>query len=325
MSDGNSEYMYLNGRIYNDTQNNILAKYKTTFNSAIIDNCSDYRLSIIRFQVSNSIIPIFIFKDGAYKVCLSYGGNDYSTTLTYVSTGSPVDREVYYFQQFLDSINDAFVASVTALNAANPATLNPATETPYMIFDKTTQRFSLIVNKSFLTNGVDIYFNLKLYSFFESIYAIFYGYNQPNGKDFKFVIENTGNNTWVVDTNYYNLEQEASNVGLWFDIDRIIIISETIPVIGEFTASQQTLNGGLTPTVAVISDFVINIKNTTDYVTQLNYLPTAEYRRITLNSSGPLLKFDYQVKYQTKSGETVNLYIRPETSINIKFLFERIK
>ena len=61
MSSSSADYVYLNINITNDTDAPINATYQKFWSEAIIDNPSDYYLSIIRTTIPTSLIPIFLF------------------------------------------------------------------------------------------------------------------------------------------------------------------------------------------------------------------------------------------------------------------------
>ena len=103
------------------------AEYNQPLQQVLIDSPGDYHLCIQRFTIPLQGVPIFVFQDNAYSVTLSYNNTDYQTYLQYVSTytpsvavSSPENRYIYSYEQFIQSINDAFATSMDNLTNALP-------------------------------------------------------------------------------------------------------------------------------------------------------------------------------------------------------------
>src|SRR4051812_48470285 len=80
--------------------------------SPFLKDCENYEMALIRFTMPCTHIPIFTFADIYFSVTLSVGLNNYQTFLTHVpSSSNASNRDVYSYQQFTNSINNAFAAS----------------------------------------------------------------------------------------------------------------------------------------------------------------------------------------------------------------------
>lgn len=122
------DHVYLNIVIANTSTTELqIAEYSAPRTTPLLNNPSDYYLTVQRFTVPLQQVPIFVFLDNTYSVTISYNGTDYQTILTYVpgytpilNPSSPENRYVYSYNQFIDSINNGLGDSMTAFTAALP-------------------------------------------------------------------------------------------------------------------------------------------------------------------------------------------------------------
>ena len=150
-------------------------------------------MTVVRFDIPNTL-PIFTFEDNTYFVTLSFINNDFTQVLNIqnVDINNPSSRNIYTFQQFVDSINTALQTSFTNLKTAFPAA--PPTEAPFMVFNHETDIFSLYTQQLYDpivagANTIEIFFNYDLYSFFYNSFKVEnYGVNLPSQKDYRFII-----------------------------------------------------------------------------------------------------------------------------------------
>ncbi len=216
------------------------AVFQETRTVPIVDKASDYLMSVIRFQVPTSRIPIEIMPvtvnpndstDPNYtihSVTLQYNNLNYQTELIWIPElkGQPVPpgptvgegpvRKNYYLyyslysvQWFVDMINTALATSFTALKTANPGA--PPTLPPFMTFNTQSKLFSLHAQVSYAgTNTISIFTNPSLSGHFDSSFNTeYYPYNSVAGTHARYLITNTGNNTEVI------IPPSISTQGLW--------------------------------------------------------------------------------------------------------------
>lgn len=204
-----------------------LAEYEVERTKPILKIPSDYYLTIARFTVPATDIPIFIMPIqetqtntllDPYDVDLTpfsvtltnvTAGTDFQKFVTYVthSPNSPTPTPppvpitykaqdvssyyyyVYTYTHMLTLINSALADAFDDLKTAQPDI--PQTEAPFFIFNAETQLFSLIVPTSYndIANPITIYINDKLLTYFGNIDGDFLGRNLTNGKDFRFFTE----------------------------------------------------------------------------------------------------------------------------------------
>lgn len=193
--------------------------------SIIKGNPRDYNMSVVRFTIPTTFIPIQFFpviqnpnnindvNYSSYAITLSYLGNDYSEHLEWI----PQDKDTiippppttpdfnlnvnpeyakyyscYSFNHFLSILNNALKKCfdnniLPLLPAPSPnKTYNP----PFFVFDGSTYLFSVIVSDLFINNvpnPIELYFNSALNTNFDSsFHTEYYGYT-PVYKNVNFV------------------------------------------------------------------------------------------------------------------------------------------
>lgn len=227
----NDDKIYYNIEVTNPIINpdgNIVNGKRATFTEnrvqPIVDNPTDYYLTIARFEVSGSAIPIMIFPIAigpaqcdvnlsALSVTFTYLGIDYQSFVNFVpqlpteptplapcnNNGLQAITPYYYiynYQYFLDLVNTALAASFTALVTAVPALVPSA---PYFVFNPETSLISLIVPIEYL-NTVEIWLNSPLFTYFFGIPAFNFIANDLlnlNGRDYLVIVRNNTTNCFT--------------------------------------------------------------------------------------------------------------------------------
>lgn len=313
--------VYVNSTLYNNTESNILAEYSTTFDSALLEDSGEFYLTIVRFQIPN-ILPIFTFKNNTYTVTLSYQGNDFPVNLVMknVDINNP-SNSIHTFQQFIDIINTGLNTSFTDLKTAFPAA--PPTEAPFMVYNHTPDSFSLYTQQVYdpvIAGGdtIEIYFNYDLYNFFYNSFKVEnLGVNNPNNKDYRFIIEDERNNIPVSPVNYYEFKQQIKTLYQWYDFESILFTSSSLPISSEFITSRTS--DGRTINQPIITDFIPSLgKDRSAFIYNAD-----PYRLIDMNGHNTIFKFDFRVLYLNKDGVIKPLVIPPKFNMSVKFGFIR--
>lgn len=204
---------------FQNSVNFIRMEYRETLTQTLIENPSEYYLTVARFVVPGLSIPLIdmdILPNQPdanltpYVVCLSFGGFNAPVNLEYISTvvtNAPVapslnpptfqkvESEYYYIFEYSVMIQMMNIALATSFaNLQGLVALPPGvTQPPFFIFDPVTDLISLVAQASYsqVINGgptVQIFSNVLLYNrFLNSMSVQFFGDNQPNGKDFLYL------------------------------------------------------------------------------------------------------------------------------------------
>jgi hypothetical protein len=202
------DHIYYNIVMLNNTPDYIKADYVAYLSDPILNNPTDYHLSVVRFSIAGNTLPIFFYPNtisynlpsnppqalnNFYSVTLSYSGSDYQEFINYVpSTPSMSPYNVYYFaitsyQNFINMINTALTAAYNRLKFDFPG--SAFNQAPYFIYDPETLIISLVVENAFI-GLVDIYMNQLLNVVFLSFRTNNYPNTSPNGKEAQILLTN---------------------------------------------------------------------------------------------------------------------------------------
>ncbi len=332
--------VYFNCRI-SPTENNQPAIFDQTLTSPLLDNPSDYYCAVLRFNVPINNIPLF-----KIPVDVTQNNPNITTMVIGVSTtggvnGTKFDEQVVYIAdntltaptpsvtgptfftttQTLSNYYDIFsVVQVlelfnTALAAAVAASSVSATA-PYYIFDSTTQLIKLVVDTSFYTSGLSIFMNDTVKNYLSSFRYLenfkptvednFYQilaplpYGSPTGGPYLFV-------------------EESNSLNLWFDLNRIIIKTNTLPVKSESVPS--TSNNGAVTYSPILTDFVVGLDDLSLTNQSAIFNPLAQYRLIDMSSRTPIKSVHIAILYSDRFGNTYPLLLDKNQSATIKLGF----
>jgi len=202
-------------------ENPIPMEYNVTKTLAVVDKCSDYYCSVVRFAIPMNSVPLFImpivpgnqqshpvnanltpmiigilYNDVYYPVNLIYTA-DNTASYPLQNQDTQVITPYYYVYTYQTLINMVNVALNIAWTTSPLAALFPTTIQPFFQYNSSTELISLIVPRlfSYVTSPATsipfLYMNLALLRYLESFEIFFNGYNQPNGADFIFRCTNT--------------------------------------------------------------------------------------------------------------------------------------
>jgi hypothetical protein len=289
---------------------NIQARYSQKTGTHLVKRASDYYIAVERFDIPRSNLPIFLYNNSNgydYSVTISNGGVDYFQTVVYQSYASivrPPDA-IFYVQQFLNMVNASLLAAHNASGIAGAA--------PMMILD-TTDRFYMVIQIGY---PGEIFFSNKVFQLFYTLPAIFYGYGNLTGKDFKVVVQDVGNNTFAP---YYHMRQEQSSLFRWNSYKSIIITSSRIPCVLSAVGSGNAA-GNNNVKVQALTDFIPLDTNGVIDRTNWSYNSINPNRVIELTSDGPIDEIEFSIYVADTSGNLIQLYIEPGENLSVNFAF----
>lgn len=191
--------------------------------------------------------------------------------------------------------------------------------------------------------AVKLFFNAPLFNLFSSFPATLSNYSSTQGETFQLLVSNFGGSNQIYyptsgDPNadpptsylYTQIFQEYSTIENWTPVSAIVFTTSTIPVIPNQVSAPLIYVEG-----AVLSNNTGNNSNfqlvLTDlesgdlcYKPQLQYSPTAEYRRISLTGTSPLSNIQVSVYWKTKMGVLIPFLLGSGSSATIKMLFTKV-
>jgi len=217
----------------------------------------------------------------------------------------------------------------------------PATTPPVMSWDPVKQLFTLYTESSYVTTPIMISMNADLFNLFQSYQSIFNGYDSVFGRDYDLVmtLSNTINSSVPPETlppiisafpvPVYGLVQEFKSLSQFSPVQSIFFTSYIIPAKNEYlpfnNLNSQSVNVG-SDSLPIITDFEPILGSDMEFNRgQTQYLPTAQYRYITLESDINLNTIDLQAYWTDPKGTVYPLLIDVGYYVSVKILFEKIK
>lgn len=346
------------------------ADYNVTKTLPILDKASNYYASVIRFDIPLNTIPIYIMKIipmqsdpnlTPFIIGISYLGANYSVYLEYIPNApgfpAPVqDQPVqvitpYYFNYSYGTLIDMFnIALSKVWISSNLASINPTVSPPFFYLDPITQLINLVVGNIFVVaNPPIIYINVSSIKYLDGFQFGFFGFNQPYGKDYFFVLNNNLSPTVpppalsptvdkyyvnplllqptppIAPVPYWRYSQDFSSLALWSSLRKIIISTNTIPISNEYipTGNNSNNQSGVAASFPILTDFVPQIESSGQSRSVAYYVPTSQYRLIDMISDMPLQKIDLKLYWEDIDGNLYPILISLYQQANVKLAFLR--
>lgn len=326
------------------------AVYDVTKTTPIIDNCSDYYASVIRFDIPLDTVPLMIMPIipnqanpdlSPLVIGVNNGGVDTFLNIQYIANNSltpptqnlllkQVITPYYYIYTYETLLN---LINITLRQVCITAALGLTNEQmPHFFFDSNTQLISLIVPDLFITAGHPvIYINSVLWSYLGNFQYSYLGPNQPNGKDYVFLLSNLPtyptenlayalyNQTPAVPPIYYKYTQEYKSVAGWTSLRKIVITTNSIPIRNEFVPASN--GSGENISFPILTDFVPALENASDTRNIAYYVPTSQYRLIDLSGNDPLYKINIKILWEDRKGNLYPITISQFQQASLKLAF----
>ena len=309
------------------TQNNShpTVQFFESRSSALLNDTTNYKMSIIRFSLNTEMLPIFIpamqnTNQTIYSITMEYNGKVQQQYMNYVpqgrtTIGSDDFYDIYNYQYVIYLMNECFRQCFSSLNLP----MNGAKQ-PFISFDVQTQLCNIIFDENYYgfneQNKINVYFNFSMNAILNTFPVFVHGNNLANGRNFQLDLRMMKNNI---------LQQELSSVGLWNPVNSIVFTSNMIPIEPSANPPIQIYKDGILQTgtssntsLNVLTDFVGNDLLFKPYVI---YSPTV-YRYIDLKPNTEIRNIDLQVFWRDKnSGKYRPLYLASGGSCSVKLLF----
>lgn len=247
--------------------------------------------------------------------------------------------DIYTYQYWIYLVNNTFQTAYNNLVLAciPYGTVLPSAFAPVMTFD--TQNNIAIINADVLgyninAGGIKIFFNQALSQLFSSFPFLIESFNDPFNRNFLlqtnvFAVANQSDYPSFGTPLFtaYQIFQEFSTISNWNPIMSIALASNTLPILPNNEGVPSLIINGISQQQSgnnniqsqVFTDFA------TDgiYKPMITYIPSAEYRRITLVGDKPISNIDISVYYKNRRGNLIPVLLPAGCSITIKLLFEK--
>jgi hypothetical protein len=194
-------------------------------------------------------------------------------------------------------------------------------------------------------NAAQIFFNAPLFNLFSSFPAQLKGYNALNGKTYQILVSNFGGSNQIIYPTtgaltpvppqpqgylFTQVFQEYSTVQNWCPVSAIVFTTSTIPVVPNQLSSPLIFAEGniLSNTSGNNSNFQLVLTDLESgeicYKPNLQYSPTAEYRRLSMTGTSPLSNIQVSVFWRNRLGNLIPFLLGSGSSATIKFLFTKV-
>lgn len=370
--------------------------FNETRNNPLVLNPESYYLSIVRFTLDTTTLPIIqpVIQPNQNLINKTL----YSFTLTWKNPIAPFTEynqqeflmyepqnkgasiptppsqnenklqnnatgyyDIYSAQYFIYLVNKTFITAFNGLQAQVAANALPTTFAPVMTW--ATEGDFGIINAD--QNGYDdsrtdpvlypkgyieIWMNGNMYNLFSSFPVFIEGLSPLSvGKNVRVATNSLGGSNIIqfppnlpslpnpppavynpADYSYPALQiiQEFSTLSVWTPITSIVFVSNTLPIAPNqvsapllyYNGKQYVAGGNNSNFAQIITDFTADDGI---YKPSIKYIPTAQYRLISLLGNTPIYTIDIEVLYKNRIGELVPFKLSSGGSATVKFLFTR--
>lgn len=342
--------LYYNAQVLNrDPARVVPLVYTDNRSSSVLDNPSDYYVSVIRFSVPTEQLPLFRYDSsvstppcppgGESIITLVYEptGQEYSAELILVSdaVAYPNEPAVWQVTQYLIMLNRALATAWGLLKAAHPG--QPSTAPPIMVFDAPTQLFSLYGQVALRTPGAEVqitctYPIARLFGALGFTVDLNYIYSGPGTNRFIWVLDDLpGQGFNVVSVNgvdNYKMTQEFPTVAKWntvksisFQVFGIPTTPEALSATAGITAPGQAVEAGSDRISFVLTDFE-PIAGVADQLA-VQYFAAGPLRWYPLVGNMPIRAISIQVLYTDATGIVRPVTIGYGSVFSMKLEFRR--
>jgi hypothetical protein len=254
---------------------------------------------------------------------------------------------LYNINHFLDLLNTAVAGAVNQLVVNDSF---PVAQPPFFKFDASTELISLYTPIQWANNFATppngsrpkLFFGTELYNNFGDSFQsnlITFAENNPivappDFRNWELIIQNRTANQVELPAPYdtfdmLEIQQEYSSNILFTSFKSILITSNTMPIRSEWISGQSVggQNKGQTKQISdtsfqILTDFEVQADKLSELRTYIHYIPSAEYRRTTLEGDLDITNLDFSIFYRDNNGVIYPLQIPYGQTATIKILFE---
>lgn len=339
------DLVYYDGTVVNNELFALPATINDTRGQHIIEVPEDWEMAVVRFDIDTTLIPISTIPMAPGAVLGVASPSLLSFTMRYLGVDSLIFvqndtlGEIFSFSQLLDQMNTTLATLFAAL-APPPA----QTDAPFLSYDSTTQLITMFFDGAWRTAGtIELWSNTATHDKLIGLPTTFAGFNQANGKDFRYLF--TDGNVrnaptlsagrragFPVATDAINdpmmfSQQEAVTISNWNTTRSIRLLTTSLPIIAQIEPSFSNItqqSGFSSASSQTISDFLLsNTDNPLSDRLSIEYLPTAEYRMISLMGREAIRRVQIQAVFTMLDGEERPILLAPNAIFSCKLLFRR--
>jgi hypothetical protein len=335
------ELIYYNILVDNDLDKNKINDFGTpvvipkllelniTNSSVILENPSEYEISVIRFELP-STLPLFIYPvngSDIYRVQFTYLDYETNSGVDYINyiSGNLYPRGVFYINHFLQMVNtaikqtyDNFIVNAPLLPAQLQAL--QAVKIPYFEYDVDTELIVFIISEVYLELEIFVRLTPDLHNiYFQAIQARS-SYNFPNEirpyeSFYPIQLFPLGDPIQTANGKYFFIESEFNNTPNLNQLAFILFESDIIPVVPEITQSSRDIRE------KIIMDF--SPPQDSPDRTKYTYAPIL-YRYYNMKSNVPLKSIQLKIGVKYLTSDTIYpMFLQGGEIFSAKILFRK--
>ena len=276
--------------------------------------------------------------------------------------GYQVDSQYYWcydYDHVLKIVNTALAEAMDKLKA--DAILNPLlypvdfadVEPPFMSWNESSNTATLYSRADLFNTAnqptaldpiIEVYFNPTLYSMFNSLpinksFLVDSGTGTVLGPPdfppyYQIMIDNFNGAKTIQGLfgqqteRFIQTPQQYSTISEWTPVSSLVFTSSTLPiVVNQLSDPKLFQNNNLIQLdrpgnnfANIITDLITDEQS---YRGSLLYIPSAEYRWISLTTSQPISQIDIQVYWKAKTGKLIPFTLPSGGSCSLKILFRK--
>lgn len=278
---------------------------------------------------------------------VKYIPNDISAAIPSPTTNEEVHIPYYYVKSFntiVEMLNNGLSEAFQRLkNSASYQGVDlPTQNPPFFEWDIDTSKFILNADvlgfNSFDSQHISISCNTALYTLISGFQADYYGTQALDGVNYVFNLKKDIRelNLFTISDTYsvIQLHQEYSSAALFTPISSIVFTTNLLPVLPSnsskptiYNGTGDLVNSGNNNNITnMITDFESQDNNGYGFSGSLSYIPSGEYRCITLNNGNSKINnIDISVYWKDQYSNLHPMYLLPGCKCDIKILFRKIK
>lgn len=338
----NESHIYVNLNQYNTGLVDEPINIQKIYSEVILPNSDDYEMSVIRFDLYGINIPIInlqnyfiggIAPNTILDIKFVYNATEFIRPIVWQSFSTVPNDYLYYDYNHIATIfNNALNLLTVDVNTLFPGTISIS---PRLEYDPLTTRFALYAEKAAFTdslaNPVEIWLNGTLYDLFQNLPSIFFqdstGVSQSYTRlKINQILNPYGpNNSKLISTiDHWTMLQNTQSLIALNSANSIVLTSD-LPIVEEYISSIGGISSGNTSTIQypIVSDFILDSDNGFETFSHIVYVPSAEYRMLSLTGARPIQSIKLKMFWSDSNGKLNPLLLAPKRRVNIKIMFRK--
>jgi hypothetical protein len=307
----------------------IIPQVKVSLSSATTDD------TIYSFSMS--------YKTFNFQQYLQYSPQDKSQPVPALPLDFQDITNAYYYvyspQYWISLCNVALLACYNGLKAAVIAggQVLPSAFAPYLEWNVSNSTAVLVADQAgylnTLANPISVFCNNPMFVLFSSFPFLYLGLGNliAFGKNYQFIIDKSNGTYTTPSFTGLTCLQDYPTAPNWCPIQSVLFTSSLLPTYPSNVGTPRnfgintanTNNGANNNISSVLTDFEVSLTTGLEYLPQIQYTPTAEYRLIDLISNQPLNSIELSCYWKDVYGGLHPLLLLVGCNANLKLLFRK--